>query len=276
MPKNIKKVKRRWWKNLPPGELYQFNDGDIICADALTFLSNLRAQCADIVFLDPPFNLGKRYGSNKIRTDRLREIDYYDFLIRILLQSLRILKDGGALYLYHIPRWAMRFSGFLQEFLEFRHWIAISMKNGMPLPKKLYPAHYTLLYFTKGKPETFKRPKIPIQTCRHCKRPIRDYGGYKKYLTNGINLSDVWDDLSPVRHRKHKNRLANELPPAIPNRIVEISGQRNGLLVDPFAGSGSSLIAARGVKMKFVACDREIEACNVMIRRLTTHQDKKA
>jgi site-specific DNA-methyltransferase (adenine-specific) len=268
MRAKAKTIKRKWWRQHPACAVLQMKDGDIVCSDALAFLSNLRPKSADLVFLDPPFNLGKRYGSGPYSKDRLRETSYFEFMKEVLLHSIRILKDGGALYLYHIPKWAMRFSQTLQQHLEFRHWIAISMKNGFVRRTYLYPAHYALLYFTKGKPRTFKRPKIPVPTCRHCANHIKDYGGYKKYVKDGINLSDIWDDLSPVRHKKYKTRSANELPMEIPRRVVQISGKKNGVLVDPFAGTGGSLIAARERGMKFVACDREEEYCTLMIKRL--------
>src|SRR5437867_4273718 len=91
--------------------------------------------------------------------------------------------------------------------MEFRHWIAISMKGTFPRGNKLYPAHYALLYFTKGIPRTFNRVRLPIPTCRHCGKDIKDYGGHRKYLNPaGLNLTDFWDDTSPARHGKNKSR----------------------------------------------------------------------
>lgn len=233
-------------------------------------LQALRDGIADVVFLDPPFNLGKKYATNGGSADRLREDDYFDYMKKVLHRSVAILRPGGALYLYHIPQWAIRFSYLLLEYgLSFRHWIAISMKNGFVRGNGLYPAHYSLLYFTLGVPSTFHRPKIVPQTCRHCNNYIKDYGGYKRYVKDGLNLSDVWDDVSPVRHAKYKHRESNELPPAIPNRVVSMSGCPDGLFVDPFAGAGTTLVAAREEGMKFIASDREPEHVELIRRRLT-------
>jgi len=143
------------------------------------------------------------------------------------------------------------------------------MKNGFVRGEHLYPAHYALLYYTKGKPGSFNRPKVPKPICARCKKELRDYGGYKEYVANGINLSDVWDDVSPVRHRKTKTRAANELPLVIPERVVTISGCRGGLVVDPFAGSGSTLVAALSAGMRFVAADCEEEYCALMSKRIS-------
>jgi site-specific DNA-methyltransferase (adenine-specific) len=142
------------------------------------------------------------------------------------------------------------------------------MKNGFARGKRLYPAHYALLYFTKGNPNYFNRPKIPTPRCRHCGEFIKDYGGYKSFVQDGINLSDVWDDISPVRHSKYKHRASNELPLEIPRRVIKISGYKDGILVDPFSGTGSSIIEALNESMFFLACDREKESIDVIRNRL--------
>lgn len=244
-------------------------DGVLICADALDALRTVESDSADIVFLDPPFNLGKKYGGKPKKADVRAEAEYESFIVGVLLESVRVLKPGGALYLYHIPKWAIVFASHLTSHLTFRHWIAVSMKNGFVRGQNLYPAHYALLFFTKGEAGHFHRPKVPIQVCRHCKKSIRDYGGYKHLVSGGVNLSDVWDDLSPVRHRHLKTRAANELPSLLLTRIVSISGAAGGLIVDPFAGSGTTGVAAQQGRMRYILNDREPTYYRLMYRRLT-------
>ncbi|MEW6444242.1 MAG: DNA methyltransferase [bacterium] len=260
--------RKRWWRGTYPGNIYRFHDGEIVCDDALAFLDRLRPATADIVFLDPPFNLGKKYGTRRKVDDRVSETLYFYYMTQIILSSVQVLKQGGALYLYHVPKWATRFAPLLNESLDFRHWIALSMKNGFRGKDRLTPAHYALLYYTKGRPGSFKRPKIQVAQCRHCNKPVKDYGGYQRYIKDGVNLSDFWEDLSPVRHRSRKHRTGNELPMLLTSRIVSISGRRGGLLVDPFAGTGTSLIAARSAGMQFIACDKESQYLSIMIDRL--------
>lgn len=271
----MKESRCRWWQGTYKGSIYRHKQGEIVCDDALHVLNSLREKCADIVFLDPPFNLGKRYGKNGSHHDKKKESEYLQYMEKVISRSATILKDGGALYLYHIPKWAIRLSPFLEEHLDFRHWIAISLKNGFVRGDYLYPAHYALVYYTKGKPGTFKRPKVPKPICARCKKDLRDYGGYKKYVEDGINLSDVWDDVSPVRHRKAKTRTANELPLIIPKRAFAISGCSGGLIVDPFAGSGTTIIAALEADMHFVAADSQDEYYELMHSRLSEQFSEK-
>jgi site-specific DNA-methyltransferase (adenine-specific) len=258
---------RKWWKGAYNGVVYRYRDGEVVCEDALRLLNSLRAECANVVFLDPPFNLGKAYGNNGKKADRKSEADYRDYMTKVLVRAAEVLVPGGALYLYHIPKWAIQLACDIPSYLEFRHWIAISIKSGFVRGRRLYPAHYALLYYTKGKPKVFSRPKIPRPVCARCKKDLRDYGGYKKFVESGINLSDIWDDISPVRHKNNKHRRSNELPLKLVSRILTISGIRGGLVIDPFAGAGSMLVAARQAKMHFVGGDMDRDFLDIIDAR---------
>jgi site-specific DNA-methyltransferase (adenine-specific) len=260
----------RWQDLFDPGlrRVAVYDDGVVMEDDAVSFLKGTPSDIADIVFLDPPFNLGKRYGALPAREDRLPPRNYEDYMGETLSLAVRALKPGGSLFLYHLPKFAMSFGERLKTELDFRHWIAISMKNGFSHRAALYPAHYALLYFTKGIPSHFVRPKVPVSVCRHCGKPIKDYGGYAKHVEDGLSLSDFWDDISPVRHKSRKSRGSNELPARVMDRILGMAGHHGGLIVDPFAGSGSTGVAARRVGMRFVLNDRDAASCEVITSRL--------
>lgn len=269
LPKSLRAIIRALHRRIPSDRRYLLPHGELLRADALEFLTALPRGCADLVFLDPPFNLGKAYGRKGPSADLLEETLYYEYMGSVLSQCADVLRPGGALYLYHLPRWGIKFGGLLGTRVAFRHWIAISMKNGFARGKRLYPAHYALLFFTKGEPRVFRRPKVEPLRCHKCHELARDYGGYTRYVQRGINLSDVWDDLSPVRHRNRKHRTANELTIEIPRRVVRISGVRGGIFVDPFAGAGTSLVAATEAGMWLLAADRDRQSCELMHRRLS-------
>ena len=244
--------------------------GTILCGDAYEFLEAMKSNSCDLIFLDPPFNLGKKYCKKYPKLDMKPEQEYKEWFKKILDESIRVLQPGGTLFLYHIPKWAMHFGAYLEDKLNFFHWITISMKNGFVRGNRLYPAHYSLLMYTKGKPNIFNRPKLKPVACRHCGGYIKDYGGYKSIIENkGINLSDVWDDVSPIRHQSKKNRAANELPEIIFERIFQMSGTPNNLYIDPFAGSGSGVIFASKYGMKFKCCDILMDNCHIINDRLS-------
>lgn len=227
----------------------------------------VRDESVDLVFVDPPFNLGKDYGKGV--NDSLKDEEYLSWCEAWLKECVRVLKPGGALYSFNIPRWNVELGHFLNgAAMLFRHWIAIDIKYSLPIQGKLYPSHYSLLYYTKGKPKIFTRPRLPIPVCRHCGGDIKDYGGHRKKLhPGGINLTDVWYDIPPVRHQGTKRRGANELSERLLSRVLEISSEPGDLVLDPFGGSGTTYAVAEKMHRHWWGC--ELGDVDPIVRRLT-------
>lgn len=256
----VKKIAREKAKRRPREVIRRISDsadgaeqwrtarGRLIRGDAVKVLRGLRTGAYPLIFADPPFNLGKVYGESLAQADMRDPEEYLAWCREWLGELVRLLAPGGALFVYNLPRWNIHLAAHLEKALTFRHWIAVDMKYSLPVPRRLYPAHYSLLYFIKGeKPRTFEPPRQPMVTCRHCGMELKDYGGYKKDLNPaGFNLSDVWSDLSPVRHKRFKSRYreGNQLPLKMMDRILDIASRPGDLVLDPFAGSGTTLVAA--------------------------------
>lgn len=218
--------------------------GALYDSDCLEILRALRSGVVDTVFADPPFNIGKDYKNGY--NDRVSHVQYLEWCREWIRECCRVIKPGGAFFLYATPELAVQFAPMLGDSLEFRHWISVTMKGTFPRGRKLYPAHYALLYYTKGIPRVFNKLRLPIETCRHCGKETRDYGGHRgKMNPEGVNLSDVWTDTSPNRHAKFKVRPGvNELKLVIPERAILMSTNPGDLVFDPFGGGGSTFQAA--------------------------------
>jgi site-specific DNA-methyltransferase (adenine-specific) len=204
---------------------------------------------------------------------------------------------------FNLPKWLIEYGAYLNtQGMVFRHWIACRMPKAFPRGKKLSPAHYGLLYYTKGEPKTFNKVYVPIPVCRHCGKEIRDYGGHRNKLNErGLNLMDVfdapedvweladvedhghaqlwaeaedlWDDIPPVRHSKYKTRTANELAPIMLERVIALSTDPGDLVVDPFGGSGTTYYAAEKLHRRWLGI--EIGDTSAAIQRLTDYQSGK-
>ena len=240
------------------GRLYQ--------GDCLEIMAELEPGSIDLVFADPPFNLNKDYG--KGINDSLADHEYLDWCEKWITSGVKLLKDGGAFFLFNIPKWNIELGHVLtQQGMMFRHWIAIDIKYTLPIPGRLYPSHYSLLYYTKGKPRYFNRPRVPIPVCRHCGGDIHDYGGHRNKLNpEGLNLTDVWLDIPPVRHQSTKRRGANELSIKLLRRVLEISTQPGDMVFDPFGGAGTSYAAAQEMHRHWIGV--ELGDCEPIIKRL--------
>jgi site-specific DNA-methyltransferase (adenine-specific) len=242
--------------------------------DCLNVLSQFEDNSIDLIFADPPFNLNKIYPSNI--DDQLKEEEYINWQETWLLECIRVLKFGGSLYLWNLPKWNTYNSAFLNKRLKFRHWISVDIKYSLPISGKFYPSHYSLLYYIKGnKPNCFHPDRIPMQVCPNCQNDLRDYGGYKdKMNPNGVNISDIWYDIPPVRHAKYKRRKgANELSIKLLDRIIECSSNEGDLVLDPFGGSGTTYIVSEIKKRRWIGI--EIGPLDDIVNRFKIINDER-
>jgi len=249
-----------------PAPQFRSDLGMLYKNDCIDVLKNLEDDTFDLVFTDPPFNLNKDYDEGVC--DDLSTSDYLNWTMRWVRECVRILKPGGYLFVYNIPKWCTHIAGYLNQYLTFWDWIAIDMKYRLPINRRLYPAHYSLIAYVKGtSPTTYNNQRIPLQTCRHCGGDIKDYGGYKSKMNPlGVNVSDVWTDIYPVRHKSTKNRKYNELPVKLLDRIISMSTNEGDIIFDPFGGSGTTYAVAELLNRHWVGC--EIGNCDVIVDRL--------
>jgi len=260
----------------PPKLMYSGRDGILFQGDCLSLLPKVEGDSVDLVFADPPFNLGKKY-DNDAFNDTLGNEAYRGWCQTWLLEVIRTLRPGGSLFLYHWPKWLIELGQWLNNsnLVEYRSWIALKMKSGFPIKNRLHPAHYGILqYSKKGARPSFNIVRHRAPVCRHCGGEIRDYGGYrskfKKYEDEDgipwIQISDFWEDTRPARHEKARQRTVVELPVIIPERLILLASNPGDIVLDVFGGSGSTFHAARLHNRKWIGCD--VGDVTSIIRRL--------
>ncbi|WP_242313899.1 site-specific DNA-methyltransferase [Bacillus cereus group sp. BfR-BA-01355] len=262
--------------NIPPTIQPYFSSdfGELYNGNCLELFKLIADNSIDTIFADPPFNLDKEYDEGV--TDKNSSSGYLDWYYKWIDECIRVLKPGGSLFVYNIPKWNTYLSGYLNGKMNFRNWITVDMKFGLPIQNRLYPANYSLLYYIKGeKPNTFNVQRIPLQTCPHCGKEIKDYGGYKNKMNpNGITLSDVWSDIYPVRHKSSKNRKFNELSIKLLDRVISMSTNQGNVVLDPFGGSGTTFAACELLGRRWIGF--ELGNCEIIKDRLENKdQDQK-
>lgn len=259
-------------KKLKP--VFKTRHGRLYEADCLDFLATQKSDIFDLIFADPPFNLSKLYPS-KI-DDNLKEEKYLEWCEAWVNECIRVLKPGGAFLIWNLPKWNTRLSQILEGKLSFRHWISVDIKYGLPIKGRLYPSHYSLLYYVNGeRPNVFTPDRLPMQVCRKCYHEIKDYGGYKdKMNPRGINLTDVWTDIPPVRHSKYKRRDgANELSLKLMDRVIEMASLPGDTVFDPFGGSGTTYVTAELKGRKWIGTD--IGDTNIIVDRFARLKEEE-
>jgi site-specific DNA-methyltransferase (adenine-specific) len=116
---------------------------NIIHGDCTEKLKEIADHTVDLVFADPPFNLGKRYLGSK---DNLEEERYLQWCYLWLEEIVRVLKPDGSLFIHNIPKWLVPISSWLRQYLSFKHWISWEAPT-IPMGHSLQPSHYGILFF---------------------------------------------------------------------------------------------------------------------------------
>ena len=198
--------------------------------DALDLLADVPTGSIDLLIADPPYNLGKNYGNNHRRKGF---DDYLTFSRAWLAQARRVLKPTGTLYVFM----GVRFISYLYNILErelgllFNSWICWHYTQGMGRRVGFSPRHDDILMFHKSNEFTFNLDAVRV--------PQKYYRARNNM--RGANPGDVWE-FSHV-HYCNGNRQDHptQKPEGLLERLVLASSNPGDTVLDPFAGSGTTL-----------------------------------
>ena len=183
---------------------------------------------------------------------------------------VRITKPTGSIFVHNIPKWLTYYAGFLNEVAHFKHWIAWDAPTA-PMGKSLQPSHYGILYYVKDlKKAKFYEIRYPHKRCRKCNYLLKDYGGKKASLHPfGPLVSDVWTDIHRIKHNKYRDEHPCQLPIHLLERIILMSTDENDIVLDPFVGTGTSVIAAKRLGRQFIGIDIDEKHVNITRNKLS-------
>ena len=243
------------------------------CTTALA--GNGIASKIDATFLDPPFNQDKAYNA---WDDNMPMAEYWAWMRDVCAKIYALTSDGGALYFMQREK----NSEFVLHCLREAGWtfqnLLIWKKKTSAVPgMKRFGKHYQVIAFgTKGKtPRVFHRlridPSLPA--------------GYKHARQNGVFVTDVWDDIRELTsgyfagdealRDAEGNRLHKQQAPIqLLLRILLSSTNPGDVVLDPFAGSGTTLVVAEQLGRKSIGV--ELDAFNVELIRNRIMEPRKA
>jgi site-specific DNA-methyltransferase (adenine-specific) len=238
----------------------------LIHGDCLEELKKIPDNTVDMTFADPPFNLKKNYNSY---SDKLELNEYLEWCKAWMLEMVRVTKPTGSIFVHNIPKWLTYYSAFLNEIAEFKHWIAWDAM-GAPLGRTLLPNHYGILYYVKdAKQAKFYDLRYPHPRARKENTLLKDYGGKKHMLHPfGPLVSDVWSDIHRIRHNKRRDEHPCQLPLALLERLILMTTDEGDIVLDPFAGTGTSLITAKKLGRRYYGIELDENYVNITRKHL--------
>jgi len=224
----------------------------IQCGDCLELFRDVPDNTFDMSFADPPFNLKKDYAEYD---DKLKEGKYLEWCEQWIKEMVRVTKPTGTILIHNIPKWLISYADILNKSeCIFRHWIVWDASSG-PMGQSLQPNHYGILYYVRSDQFKVYPLRTPNKRCRlkSCGAIAKDWGGKKHNIHPfGSLLGDVWSDIHRWKHTPKTDQFHPcYLPVHLLERLVLMCTDEGDSVFDCFAGTGTTLLAAKRLGRKY-------------------------
>lgn len=234
-------------------------DADLRAADCVAFLRSLPDGAARLVVTSPPYNVGKEY------EEALTVAEYVALQEATLREAVRVLADDGSLCwqvgnfvvppakraagrpltMSIVPIDCLLWPVFERLGLKLRNRVVWTFGHGEHCKLRLSPRHETLLWFTKTDDYVFDLDPIRVPQKYPGKKAFRGPRA-GQYVCNplGKNPGDVWEIPNVKSAHPEKTEHPCQFPVELVERLVLSLTKPGDLVVDPYCGAGSALVAA--------------------------------
>jgi DNA modification methylase len=241
---------------------------EIIQGDCTKELEKLKATI-DLTFLDPPFNQGKEYSEHD---DNLPDDVYWQWMKEVCSKVYDLTSQGGAIYFMQREKnteqvlSCLRKSGWnLQNLIIWK-----KKTSAVPCSNKFGKHYQIIAYAIKDrKPRVFNRLRInpPLPA------------NYKFEREDGVYLTDVWDDIreltsgyfagdEAIRNMDGSRFHKQQAPIQLLIRIILSSTNPNDTVLDPFAGTATTLVVAEQLRRSSIGIEKDKENVRCIEKRM--------
>jgi site-specific DNA-methyltransferase (adenine-specific) len=236
----------------------------IFQGDCLEILAKIPEACVDLIFADPPYFLsnngitchaGRMVSVNKGDWDRSRGADAnHEFNRAWLTACQRVLKPNGTIWVSGTSH-VIHSVGFAMQQLDFK------LLNDITWVKPNPPPNLSCRYFTHATETIIWAAK---------NKKSRHAFNYKlmKETNRGKQMKSVWEVLPPSREEKLFGKHPAQKPVALLERIILASSNEGDLVLDPFMGSGTTLVSALRLHRSAFGCEFEFQSVSLALRRV--------
>ncbi|WP_318351318.1 DNA-methyltransferase [Aquipluma nitroreducens] len=252
-------------------------------------------ECIDLVYFDPPFFTQKTHSLKTRDNTKTYEFEdkynslneYLELIENVLIQSKRVLKDTGSVFLHCDKTASHNIRIILDKVFgrdNFQSEIVWSYKRWSNSKKGLLNAHQIIFFYSKTRDFKFNTIYTDYSATTNIDRILqereRDENGKSVYKKDedgnvvigkekkGVPLSDVWD--IPYLNPKAKERTGypTQKPVLLLNQIIRIVTDEGDIVIDPFCGSGTTCVSAKHLKRNYIGIDKSKDAVDLAESRL--------
>jgi len=235
----------------------------VYLGDCLQVLNGIPDNSIDLIFADPPFNIGIKYD---IHNDKMSYDEYYQWSEKWIKECYRILKSNGSIYIAIGDEFAAEINIILKRTgFYFRNWIIWYYTFGQNQRKKFNRSHTHILYFTKNKENfIFNDKEIRVPSARQM-----IYNDKRSHPLGKVP-DDVWQ--FPRVCGTFKERIGNhpcQMPENLLELIIKASSNEQDIVLDPFGGTGTTAVVAKKLNRHYITMDISPEYYNIIIKRIS-------
>jgi DNA modification methylase len=247
---------------------------DLRNVDCITLLKSLSDESVDMVFADPPFNVGIKYKGYKDKSET-----YKEWCAEWIAECFRVLKPTGSFYLMTIDRhleWKLPLMAKHGIFINLIKWKNVSANHDK---NRFWNATQPIMLY--GKTENYK-----FNTYAQTRSANEMVMSWNKDRANNakFQLLDYWDDIPLVYAGsiKHKEAILEpgtckkahpcQMPEMLPGRAILFSTDKGDTVVDPFSGSATTAISCKKLERNFIGSEISTEYYNLGMNRIKENE----
>jgi site-specific DNA-methyltransferase (adenine-specific) len=243
----------------------------LLCGDALELLPRLPENKFDLLFADPPYNLEKKFGSRRFK--KLTSAEYEEWLDAWLRLCVPLLKETASVYVCGDWRSAAAIQQTGSRYFTLRNRITWEREKGRGAKKNWKNAAEDIWFFTVSDEYLFNLEAVKQR--RRVIAPYRENGRPKDWdeTTEGnfrdTHPSNIWTDITvPFWSMPENTDHPTQKPEKLLAKVMLASTNEGDLVLDPFAGTGTTAVAAKKLGRRFVAIEAEEGYCLLALKRL--------
>ncbi|MBQ7633761.1 MAG: site-specific DNA-methyltransferase [Alphaproteobacteria bacterium] len=252
-------------------------ENQIVWQDTFYALRYIPNNFADLMVVDPPYNLTKNFGKNVFKQTDLQT--YKKWLDKWLSKTVRILKPNASIYICSDWQSSLVIPEVASKYFILRNRISWEREKGRAAANNWKNCLEDIWYFTKSDNFTFNLDAVKVQ--RKVLAPYRDVSGNPKdwQETAGQKVrytapSNIWTDITvPFWSMPENTEHPTQKPEKLIAKLILASSNAGDMVFDPFVGSGTTAVVAKKLGRHFLGIERERKYVALALKRLDLATD---
>ncbi|EKD28549.1 MAG: hypothetical protein ACD_79C00280G0005 [uncultured bacterium] len=260
---------------------YEHPNGRLYQGDCIDWLASLESSSVDLVFADPPYNIKKADWDTFESQEQ-----YIEWSIKWISQASRVLKSTGSLYVCGFSEILADLKHPASKFFKHCRWLIWHYKNKANLGNDWGRSHESIIHFRKSASTKLNiddiRTPYSAHTLKYPSHPQAETSAYGKgsnrlqdnWTPNpkGAKPKDVIDIPTTCNGMGEKTQHPTQKPEELLRKFILASSNAGDLVIDPFSGSGTTLVVAEQLGRRWKGCDFDSQYNLWAIKRLENVQ----